>query len=237
MSEPRFGGSGRPFDPSEVSGVAPNSEVASDTEMARALERFAARTSVPASPEFTDRVMALIAKEPTPAPARVAGSALRHGAIGGFLVALGDAWRVVTGPGFPIAARAQAASLVLAVAVAVGGSGLVAAGAAGLLDPNEASPSPTVSPAPTPFFSPSPSTSPTPSAAPSEDPSASPSSSPEETESSEDPSASPSSSPEETESPDSSDGSDGGGESATPGSTDDTGGGDETLKPGETLNP
>ena len=220
MSEPRFGGSGRPFDPSEVSGVAPNSEVASDTEMAQALERFAARTSVPASPEFTDRVMAVIAKEPTPAPARVAGAALRHGAIGGFLVALGDAWRVVTGPGFPIAARAQAASLVLVVAVAVGGSGLVAAGAAGLLDPNEASPSPTVSPAPTPFFSPSPSTSPTPSAAPSEDPS-----------------ASPSSSPEETESPDSSDGSDGGGESATPGSTDDTGGGDETLKPGETLNP
>jgi hypothetical protein len=146
MSGPA-GGRPRPFTPSELdgaTGVSPD-EVAGSTRVARDLEAVAGQTPVTAPPDFADRVMAAIATEPAPAPVRVAGRALRAGTFGAFLGSIRDAWRVTTGPGFPMAARAQALALVLVVAVLATGSGMATAGALGLLGGDDG-PSPAVEP-------------------------------------------------------------------------------------------
>ena len=146
MTDMRPGGRPVPFTSAELDGaqgVAPD-ELAADARIARELESLAGLTPVKASGEFADRVMAAVAAEPVPAPARLARLALRRGALGAFLVSLRDAWRVTTSPGFPMAVRAQAMALVLIVAGVAAGSGMATAGALGLLDGDNLGPSPSV---------------------------------------------------------------------------------------------
>jgi hypothetical protein len=134
----------RPFGPSELDGVEGLSpdDLAADAFVARELEALAGATGGGLSGDFVDRVMAAVVVEPSPAPARLAGRALRRGALGAFLAAVADAWRVTTGPGFPRAARAQAMALVLLVAGLVAGSGLAMAGALGMFQGERNGPSP-----------------------------------------------------------------------------------------------
>ena len=144
MTESRPGGPARPFGADEldgVSGLRPD-ELLAESRVARQLEATAARGTVRPSPDFADRVMAAVAKEPAAAPVRAARIALRHGAFWAFLASLRDAWRVTVSPSFPMAMRAQALALVLVVAAVATGTGVAAAGAIGLLDGNRTSPSP-----------------------------------------------------------------------------------------------
>ena len=123
-----------PFGPHELDGVPglrPD-ELAAEARLARELEATAVHGTVAPSAGFSDRVMAAIADEPSPAPVVAAGRAIRHGALGGFLASIHDAFRITFGGGFPMAARTQALALVLLVAVVAGGSGFAAAGALGL---------------------------------------------------------------------------------------------------------
>jgi negative regulator of sigma E activity len=213
------GGQPHPFTPRELDG-APGvhaDEVAGNTVIARTLERLASTTPVTPSPAFTERVMGAIASEPAPAPARLAGLALRRRSPGAFLLSLRDAWQVMTRSGFPVAARAQAMALVLVVAALATGSGMVTAGALGLFDGDHATPSPSIEQPSEPADA---STEPSNSAEPSEDGSASPdaSASEEPSETAGDESAEPDASTEPTESADDHGGSGGGGggDSATP---------------------
>ena len=146
MTEQRPGGQPRPFTPAELDGAsgAHPDELAADTRIARDLESLAARTAPTRSADFADRVMTAIAAEPAPAPARLAGRALRRGSLGAFVASLRDAWRVTVGTGFPVAARAQAMALVLVVAALATGSGMVTAGALGLFDSSPSTPAPTI---------------------------------------------------------------------------------------------
>ena len=234
----------RPFGPDELAGVddiRPD-ELAAETRLARDLEIVAGRSSAVPSAAFADRVMAAVAAEPVPAPARAAGSALRRGAIAAFVLSIRDAFRVTFGGGFPAMVRAQALALVLVVAALGAGTTYGAAAALGLLggpQPPSVIPSPVLplrgedaspSPSPSPSVSPEVSVSPGPAeseAAESESPEASgePSESEEATASDDgsgDPSPTkrPSSTPKPT---------------ATP--TDDHGGGDATHSPEPTRTP
>ena len=171
----------RPFTSAELDGAegVPADELASNTRVARELEGLASRTPIASTPALADRVMAAVAGEPAPAPARLAGRALRRRSLGGFLVALRDAWRVTVSPGFPMAVRAQAIALVLVVLGAATGSGMVTAGALGLFDQQPPSPGPSITVPPSPEVTsatPEGSTSPQPSesAEPSESPGESP---------------------------------------------------------------
>ena len=194
MTEQRPGGQPRPFTPAELDGASGlhADEVASDTPVARELERLAAGTTMAPSPGFADRVMQAVAAEPAPSPARLAGLALRRRSLGAFLLSLRDAWRVTTSAGFPVAARAQAMALVLVVAALATGSGMVTAGALGLLD-DHSSPSPSIE-QPAEFAEPSADASDT--AEPSEDASTSPDVSADPSESAGDESAEPDASTE-----------------------------------------
>lgn len=157
---------GRRFDPAEVD-VEPGPESAELLATARDLESYAATGLAAPTVGFEDRVMAAIADEPMP---RRAG--------GGFIATIRDAWAVAFAPGRPVALRAQAFALLLALAVAVGSVGSVAVvGAARLLGdqgpvrPTVPSPSPTPTPSPSVVTpSPSPSISPSPSPSPSASP-------------------------------------------------------------------
>lgn len=214
----------RPFTSAELDGAegVPADELASHTRVARELEGLAARTPVVSTPALTDRVMAAVAGEPAPAPARVAGRALRRRSLGGFLVALRDAWRVTLSPGFPMAVRAQAIALVLVVIGAATGSAMVTAGALGLFDEQPPSPVPTI-------------TTPTPSP---EDTSATPegSTSPEPSESAE-PSESPGESPEPSDTAEPSSDGGSGGASSTAQPTDDNHTPEPTRTPSPTSTP
>ncbi len=142
MTENRPGAQPRPFGADEldgVSGLAPD-ELASETRLARELEGTAARVSVRPSSDFTERVMAVVAKEPAAAPVLAARMALRHGSFGALLASIRDAWRVTVSPAFPMAMRAQAMAMVLLVAGLAAGTGVVTAGALGVLDGDRPSP-------------------------------------------------------------------------------------------------
>ena len=106
-----------PFRPDELDGVPDIGvdELAAEARLARDLEAVAQRSSAAPPAGFADRVMASIAAEPMPAPARAAGSAVRHGALAGLLLAIRDSFRVTFSGGFPAAARAQALALALVV--------------------------------------------------------------------------------------------------------------------------
>jgi hypothetical protein len=133
-------------------------------EMARDLEAVAAGSQAMPPAGFTDRVMASIAHEPLPQPARAFGAALSARRLGAALASIGDAWRVVVGGRAPMAVRAQALALVLIVAagsLAVAGGATV--GAIDLLNANQPPHASPATPQPSelqPSPSPSPSTSP-----------------------------------------------------------------------------
>ncbi len=160
-----------PFTPAELDGIdgAPD-ELAADRRVARELEGVADRGTVRPSADFAERVMAAIAAEPAPAPARAAGAAIRRGSLGAFLVSFRDAWRVSFGTGFPVAARVQALALILVVSGVLVSSGAVTAGALGVFTDRGPGPAPTQStdapvvtsePTPPPTLAPAESTSPT----------------------------------------------------------------------------
>ena len=163
MTDRRPGNQPQPFGPDEldgVSGVQPD-ELMAELRLARDLESVAARGSVRPSADFTERVMAAVAREPVAAPVRAAGTALRRGAFVAFVASLRDAWRVTVSPSFPMAMRAQAMALVLVVAGVAAGSGAVTAGALGLLDGDRATPTPPVeTPSPSIEATPEPSMTP-----------------------------------------------------------------------------
>jgi hypothetical protein len=157
----------RRFDPSELD-LHGDPEGAELLATARDPESYASTAAVAPSVGFEDRVMAAIADEPMP---RAAGR--------GFLAAVRDAWAIAFGPGRPMALRAQAFAMLLALALAVGSVGTVAVvGAARLL--GQETPPPTVpTPAPTPSVVPSP--TPSPSVSPMPTPSVARTASPTET--------------------------------------------------------
>ena len=162
------------------------SEIEEATTTGRRVES-AGQIAVRPSAEFADRVMAAVAREPLPAPARAAGEAVRHRRLAALVAAVGDGWRVSIGGGRPLAARAQALALVIVAVLVVGSaSTLVAVGAANLLR-GESGPVETPAPSVVPVTSPSPSPSrPSPSAvafafAVAVSPSPSPSTSPDRT--------------------------------------------------------
>ena len=117
---------------------------------------------------FTDRVMARVAVEPTPAPSRVFVRSLRRLAIRDALAALVAAWRLAFEPASPVttSARASAAALFLSVIIVVGvGGAFVAGGALSLLGPDGAAPQ-ELAPAAAPVESPAATIGPTPSPSP-----------------------------------------------------------------------
>ena len=134
----------QPFGPGELDGVEDvrPDDLAAEARVARELEGIGGRTGAAFSADFVDRVMASVEAEPVPAPARAAGHALRHGAIGAFLASFADAWRVTTRSGFPVAVRAQALALVLVVVGLAAGSGVATAGALGFMQGEAGVPSP-----------------------------------------------------------------------------------------------
>ncbi|MEP6639910.1 MAG: hypothetical protein ABJC39_11215 [Chloroflexota bacterium] len=168
---------GRRFDPSELAdaeGGGPGD--AGTTEMlavARDLETFARSESVTPSADFEDRVMAVIAAEPTP---RSVGT----GGLLGLASAVRDAWRLTWTTDRPLLVRGQAFAVVLLAVVALGSVGsLAAVGVTRLLSQTpppvvEPSPLPTPSPSVMTTMEPSPSPSPSISPSPSPTPTASP---------------------------------------------------------------
>ena len=162
--------------------IQPDDEARVAEEMTRDLEGVAAEIDVRPAAGFVDRVMAAVAVEPLPQPARAFGVALLAGRLRPAVASLGDAWRVLGGGSRPLIVRAQALALVVAVTVAsLAIAGGATVGAIDLLSaiapvspppttpvPTEptASPSPTPSPSSTPERSPDalPDASPTPEA-------------------------------------------------------------------------
>ncbi len=185
----------RRFLPDELGGEAgpgggrPSSaELAEALAAARELEALASAGEVRPSAEFVERVMAVLAEEPLPAPAVAAGMAARAGRLGVALGALVDLWRVAWSGGRPLAVRAQALAFVLVVLLAAGSlGGLAAAGAWSVLSPARP---PELSPAVSPVLAPSPSPSALPPATQPTEPSPSP-----EPSSSAEPSSTPALSP------------------------------------------
>jgi uncharacterized membrane protein YgcG len=80
---------------------------------------------------FADRVMAAVALEPVPSPARSLVSALRSGSWPDAAACVRTAWHLSTVRAWHVApaARVRAIALVLAVLMALGGGGVLAAGA------------------------------------------------------------------------------------------------------------
>jgi uncharacterized membrane protein YgcG len=168
MSDPR-----RRFHPSELD-IELDAESAELLATARDLETYAATGLAGPTAGFEDRVMAAIADEPMP---RRAGR--------GLLATARDAWAIAFGGGRPLALRAQAFAMLLALAIAVGSVGSVAViGASRLLLPDGTPPPalPSPSPIPSPSVVPSPSPSPSPSASPSPSPTVTTRPSPTETD-------------------------------------------------------
>ena len=216
--------------------IHPDNEERLATDMSRELEALAAESAIRPPVGFVDRVMAAVAAEPLPQPARAFGLALLAGRLRAAGAAFGDSLRVVVGGSTPLAVRAQALGLVLVVAI---GSIAVAGGAAvGAFDLLTANPPPPPGPTtqiPSELLS-SPMPTPSPSATHDERPYASPTSEPTETPKSiETPGATErprTDTPRPTESDDHGDGS-GGGDSGSGGSGSDGsgGGGDQTPTP------
>jgi hypothetical protein len=152
--------------------------------MGRELELLAAGVAIVPPIGFADRIMAAVALEPLPQPARAFAVALLAGRVRAAVAAVGDAWRVIGSRSAPLGVRAQALALALILAI---GSLAVADGAAigaiRLLSPTPPGPSPTT-PLPSqaaPSAPPSPSSSPSPSPTSSPSPSPSSNANPQET--------------------------------------------------------
>ena len=153
--------------------IQPADDERDSIEMTRELERLAAGVAILPPIGFADQVMAAIALEPLPQPARAFVVALLAGHVRAAVAAVGDSWRVIGSGATPIGVRAQA--LALALVVATGSLAVVdgaAIGATGLFTSNPSAPSPSTplpsQAAPSAPPSPSPSPSPRPSPSPSQ---------------------------------------------------------------------
>jgi len=132
-------------------------------ELARELDELAVGSAFVAAGGFVDRVMAAIAAEPLPQPARAFAAALLGGRLRAAAASVADSWRVVVGGSAPRVVRAQAFALVLVVAIAsLAVASGVAVGASDLLGNQPQLPAPTthVPSNAAPIASPSPSAEP-----------------------------------------------------------------------------
>lgn len=152
---------------------------------ARRLESALDDTPVGPSDGFADRLMAVLADEPTPATTGFLVPLRRRGLIAGFGESVRQAWASL-GAGRPAPARSAALAYVLVVAIAgVSLAGAATLGAASAL--NLLGPDPTESPQPTtPEPTPAPTVAPpaptiAPSTLPSEPPISGPTPTPSET--------------------------------------------------------
>jgi len=145
--------------------IRPEDEEVVAARMASELEGLTTTSPVVPSDGFADRVMAAIADEPLPQPARAFRLALGAGRVGAAIAAVRDAARLISVPRVPLAVRAQAFALVLIVAIgSLGVVGGAAVGASALLrgttppvpSPSVPLPSDSPSPSPSPTMSPSP---------------------------------------------------------------------------------
>lgn len=158
--------------------IHPDDEARVAIEMTRQLEAMAADHGIRPPAGFADQVMAAVAGEPLPQPARAFKVALLGGRLRAAIASLGDAWRVVGGGSTPVFVRAQALALVLVLTI---GSLALAGGATvGAIDllsadqsttPNQPTSGPT-EPLASPMAEPSPSS--TPDASPDASPEPSP---------------------------------------------------------------
>jgi len=188
-------GHGGRFDASELRtpGSGPAEPGATDAEladallMARELESLAAGDAVRPSLGFDDRVMAAIALEPAPRLVVRRASAGRGGLVSTFLIALGEAWRVASTGGRPIAVRAQALAFVLVALLAGGALTTAAAVGVGAFLQGNGQAAPSFRPAPT--VGPTTSETAEPSVSPVPGDTAGPSDSPEASETAEAPGA------------------------------------------------
>ncbi len=145
MTAGRSGDRPVPFTTTEledVPGIGAD-ELAAEARLGRELQSTADRMPVTLSAGFADRVMAAVAAEPVPAPARAAGVAIQAASLRRLLASIRDAFRVSFGAGFPMVARVQALALVLVVVAAAGGGTMGAASALGVFN---AAPSPSTGP-------------------------------------------------------------------------------------------
>ena len=151
---------------------------------ARQLEWLAATEDIGPSPDFADRVMAAVSREPAPRPVAAALGAARRRSPLAALAALGDLWRVAFTGGRPFAVRFPAMALVALLVLGSVGAGALGAGAlAGLLGRTPDA-TPALSPSPlVPSSPPEPTPSPSPSVSPAESESAEPSGVPGSSES------------------------------------------------------
>jgi uncharacterized membrane protein YgcG len=127
-------------------------QLAGALEAARALEQVADDASVTNDTAFTERVMAALAREPSPMAGGFLLPLWRKGIFGGFAESLRQAW-ASSGSGRPALARAMALAYVLVVGAAgvslAGAATFGAAGALGFLGPQatqEPSTEPTTAP-------------------------------------------------------------------------------------------
>lgn len=236
----------------EAEGPAPSdAELAAALAAARELEAQRGGRDVRPPADFSERIMAAIAREPAPRAAAWPGRGAPL-SIAAVIAGLRSAWDLATaGQGRPIALRAAALAYVLVFALGVTGiAGSAAVGVAGALGVFDAEPSRTpVLPEPTSRPSPNaaePSQSPAdaspspadPSLSPAPSPAGSPSDEPGETEdpeSSVDASARPSPSPEGTNEPSDEPASPSASPSEEPESSDDHSG--SSPDPSETPKP
>ena len=167
----------------EAADLSPSAE-AELLGTARQLEWLAATEDIGPSPDFADRVMAAVSREPAPRPVAAALGAARRRSPLAALAALGDLWRVAFTGGRPFAVRFPAMALVALFVLGSVGAGALGAGAlAGLLGPTPAA-TPALSPSPlVPSSPPEPTPSPSPSVSPAESESAEPSGVPGSSES------------------------------------------------------
>ncbi|MEW5992562.1 MAG: hypothetical protein AB1736_14630 [Chloroflexota bacterium] len=243
------------FRPSELDGADSgqrDADLATALAMARELEAALPAASVAPSADFSDRVMAAVAREPAPRPAGFLATLRARPGVAGLVASVREAWAVVgSGPGRPMRARGLALAYVVAVLVIgtsiTGVAGYGAAGALGLLDV-DATPTPSVQETLLPSLTPSPQPEPTTSPSPpptepagSAEPSGSvePDGSSEPEESDDHVGATPAATPDESpaESDDSGPSpSPSGDDDDSPSGSDDSPGPSDTPKPSQTPN-
>ena len=127
--------------------IHPDDEARVAMEMTRDLEGMAAEKGISPSAWFADQVMAAVALEPLPQPARAFKAALLSGRMRAAIASLGDARRVAGGGSAPVFVRAQALALVLVLTIGslalaggatVGAVGFLNARSAGRTEPDDA---------------------------------------------------------------------------------------------------
>jgi uncharacterized membrane protein YgcG len=146
MTGPRPTGP-RDLVPAEL-GTTDPADLAAALEAAHRLVGAIEEAPITSSGRFTDRVMAALAAEPSPAPTGFLAPLRRRGIVGGFGASVRQAWASIGAPGRPTFARATALAYVLAIAIAgtslAGAATITVAGALGLIGPHESQPTQTL---------------------------------------------------------------------------------------------